>query len=382
MPASLLIAIAITLGAGPKPGEEGSADFEKATALVKQLGDARFAVREAAGKQLIEMGGLAVPTLTAGTKSTDEEIRTRCSALLPKAKAAEWNRRADAYLARPDVKHDLPLLTEWDRFIGKPDLGSRKLYAEILRTNGELLEQAAIGSVEGRTALTARCREVLARVRGDRQQLPAGIGELASLFFVHRRAVNGPAEWSDSDHPSDLLGNPDLAEGIKAKDIGPAFRKVLVDWAEARPTDDVRCEQYFGLAVRDNPFPEAVPILSRWARSDKESRLNVRAVAFDALGKIGTREAKATLADLIEDKTLISKGNGNEMRLGDHALAALVASAGKKPEDFGLNSDLQVLFKTPGQSQPAPFAVYTFPTNDARNRGLEKWKAETAKKDK
>src|SRR4051812_36607789 len=114
---------ALTAFAAPKPGKEGTPEFDKAAALVKQLGHPRFAVREAAGMQLLEMGGSAVAALRAGTRSEDEEVRTRCTALLPQAKAAGWKKRAEAYLADADAKEkrDLPLLAEWEKLTGKPD---------------------------------------------------------------------------------------------------------------------------------------------------------------------------------------------------------------------------------------------------------------------
>ena len=108
--------------AGPKPGEEGTPEHQKAADLVKQLGHPRYATREAAAKQLLEMGPAAVPALQAGTKAIDEEVRNRSVALLPQAKAAEWKRRADAYLAHTEgkQKHDLPLLADWEKLLGKP----------------------------------------------------------------------------------------------------------------------------------------------------------------------------------------------------------------------------------------------------------------------
>src|SRR5262245_14799184 len=118
-------------GAGRNPGDEGTPEYQKASNLVRELGHPRFLVRETAAKKLVEMGAPAVPALRAGAGSGDEEIRTRCAALIPQAKAAEWRRRTDAYLADTDGKrkHDLPLLAEWERLTGKPDASSRAMFA-------------------------------------------------------------------------------------------------------------------------------------------------------------------------------------------------------------------------------------------------------------
>src|SRR3954469_13025186 len=94
----IFLLVASTALADPKPGTEGTPELKQATELVKQLGHARYAVREAAAKKLLELGPAAVPALTAGTESPDEEVRNRSRALLPQARAVEWQRRAAAYL--------------------------------------------------------------------------------------------------------------------------------------------------------------------------------------------------------------------------------------------------------------------------------------------
>src|SRR5687767_4396970 len=117
MHAILFLALGAPAAApGPRPGEAGTPEFETATALVKQLGHARYAVREAAARRLVEMGEAAVPALRGGARSTDEEVRTRCATLIPEVRAAEWARRAVAYRADAEGtrKHDLPLLADWE----------------------------------------------------------------------------------------------------------------------------------------------------------------------------------------------------------------------------------------------------------------------------
>src|SRR5262245_13639616 len=138
------------LAAGP--GDKGTPEFDKATALVTQLAHPRFAVREAAAKQLIEMGASAMAALSVGTKADDEEVRARSAARLAQAKAAELRRRADAYAAdvTGKAKHDLPLLAEWEKLTGPPDAGSRKLFAEMVRNNANLFDAVAADPLAAR----------------------------------------------------------------------------------------------------------------------------------------------------------------------------------------------------------------------------------------
>src|SRR5262249_26290763 len=202
-------------------------EHSKAAALVKQLGDKRYATREAAAKQLIEMGPAAVPALTAGTKSEDEEVRNRSIALLPQAKAAEWKRRAEAYRKDEDgkLKHNLPLLTAWEKLTGKPDAGSRKMFAEMIRTNGELLELAATDPTRASEAVKAKCRTMGSQATAVTKQVSAEPGDLAALFFVHGRVGKNRADWRSLDHPAYLLANPGLSDAIASKEIGGAIRR-------------------------------------------------------------------------------------------------------------------------------------------------------------
>jgi len=369
--------------ADSKPGDEGTPEHQKAASLVKQLGDKRYATREAAAKALVEMGPAAVPALTAGSKSDDEEIRNRSIALLPQAKAAEWKRRAEAYLKNEDgkQKHDLPLLAEWEKLTGKPNAGSRKLFAEMIRTNGDLLQQAASDPAKANAAVKAKCGAWASQGAVGARQAPAEPGELAAVFFVHGRVSKDRGDWGVTDHPSQLLANPGVADAMAAKDVGPAMRRLLAHWADSRPADDMTSHQYFGLAVRKSPFPEAVPVLAKVAKDSKASGLNVRAIAIEALGKIGDSDAKAALEGLITNSTSLFQGVvGQEFRVGDSAFAALVTAHGKNPADYGETGAMSIGFRTAAQGEIVRLDLRSFPNSEAREKGLKKWKEETGKK--
>jgi hypothetical protein len=388
-----LFLTAALASAAPLPGEEGTPEFQEATELVGQLGSPRFPVREVAAKKLVDLGAAAVPALTAGATSTDEEVRTRSITLLPQARAADWRRRADAYLADKDgkQKHDLPLLADWEKITGKPDAGSRQLFADMIRTGGDLLMAAAIDPKSAPQVIEARCRNLLPQVpgngpgrRGNQVEQPkVHPAELAAVLFAHSRVSGPPAEWETADHPAHLMGNPGIADGIKDKEVGPAFRRVLTAWADSRSIDDQMSHQGFALAVRNNPFPEAVPALNRLASDKKAQSLNVRGVAIEALGKIADDPAKKALSELINDPTVLFGGGGvgvGEFRLGDHALSNLIAASGKKPSDYGMQEGITIGFAKRAGQGVVTMTFRNFSTDAARKAGIEKWKDEVAKK--
>ncbi len=102
-------------------------------------------------------------------------------------------------------------------------------------------------------------------------------------------------------------------------------------------------------------------------------------IAVDALGKVGGNDATAALAALIGDKTELS--NGGRHQLGDAALAALIQMRGKMPTDYGIDNDFEMAFGTRTPGKAIPLTLYGFHTAGERAKAIEKWKAESAKKD-
>ena len=386
----ILIAVALLcvpgFGTDPRPGEPGTPEYDTAAGLVGRLGHARFAVREAAARELVEMGARAIPALRAGTQSRDQEVRTRCAALLPQARAAEWRRQADAYLADADGQqaHDLPLLAEWERLTGPPDAGSRALFADLVRADGEFLEAVAVDRRKAAALCGPRSRVILERVRGPKGQARAEPAELVAVLFVDALDpvwVGLPSPGG----PADLLRNPGLAEALGAARTGPAVGRLLARWVAAHPPNDPRPWAEFADLARRKPFPEAVPALTDLARDATTRFLVLRLLAVEALGAVGGKEAAAVLAELVPDEDPLFprfrfRGDPPSPLFGDQALAASLDLYGKKPEDFGLRP-VQQTYGRPWGGDPFPVTVYEFASDDARAEAVQRWRDVVAGKD-
>ena len=380
----MLLLVSATLAvAAPKPGAEGTPEFEKASGLVKQLGHPRFAVREMAARQILEMGGAAVTAVTAGTKSDDEEVRTRCLALLPQTRALEWKRRVDAYLADTDGKqiHELPLLAEWEKLTGKPDPGSRKVYADMVRTSGDFLERFA--ERKSPAVIAEQCRAVLARIKSSSGQIKAPAGELAALVFAdtfnpelrQRRTIHVPI--------GDILNNPTWRDALDASEIGPPLRKLVVQWwVDSGGPGDSNSWRQFANLVRTKPFPEAVPALAKIATDKKADSISMRLIAVEALGKVGGKEATSVLMGLLTDTTKVFGGGEEEHLISASALAALLTINGKRLADFGLTENFGIRFPSVDGEEGFSFTLHGFRNADARKKAMQKWKDESEKKDK
>jgi len=382
MRAALIFVLCASAGfADPKPGDEGTPEYAKANELVKQLGQSRFAIREEAGKKLVEMGPAAVPALRAGSKASDEEVRARCAAVLTQIRAAELDRRVAAYLADAagERVHNFPLLAEWEKVTGKPDAGSRKLFADMFRRGGDVLELAAANPKAAAEAVQAKCITLLAEVQDGHEQRRVAPDQLALLFFAHLRTKGRPAAFGRADHPAHLLINPGVPEGVKAKDTGPAFRRLLAAWMDSQPTDEDASRQFFAFALWAAPFPEAVPALAQMAKDRKAPAQHVRAVAIEALGRVGDDRAKAALADLVENADVLVSGSRGQCRAGDLALANWLTASSGKPADYGFGNPFTLTVRAAERGPLVSLTVRYFMDAAARDAAVKKWKSEAAK---
>jgi hypothetical protein len=378
----LLPALALS---APKPGDDGTPEYRIAIDLVHDLGNARFSVREAAGKKLVDMGGAAIPALLAGTKSTDEEVRNRSTALLPQARAVAWGRQADTFLADPDGKKtgDMPLLADWEKLTGRLNSGSRRMYADMIRANGHLLDLAATDRRAARVAMSTRTEELLDASRVKGKQIEAPAADIAALLFVqtHLKDPDGTHGAAERREPLYLLANPAVAKALDAKDVGPSYRRLIVKWAESRPADETMSGLFFALLAHRHPFPEADEHLIRLVTSSKS--VQIRWVAMESLGRSPSPAARKKLTELLTDTTtmytdLTEDGVGHQVR--DCALAALANGQGKKPGDYGLTSFMTANFWAGGVADTITISLHGFQSTADRDRGIKKWLAESASK--
>lgn len=371
--------------AAQHPGDPGTPEHTKAADLVKQLGHPRFTAREAAAKQLVEMGGAAGAALRGGQKSADEEVRTRCAILLPRAQAEGWQRKAEAFLADTDGKqtHQLPLLPEFETAVGGAvkDPAVRTLFAEMARTNGEFLSAVAADRKAAPALVLAHGRALLDQTRAGTEPLKAQPADLAAVLFAD--ACRGDRTAAGPNPADELIGNPGLAEVLDDKGTGPPMRRLLAYWADAgrdrRRTPDLQA--FVDLAGR-KPFPEAVPALARTATDTGSHGMTARVPAIQALAKIDTKEARATLAGLLEEDTQVFNFDGKICLLGDSALAAAATQRGLALKEFGLSGPFEIGFANRvGQVvQIRMVTFYGFDTAADRAKALRKWKEVVAGK--
>ena len=349
-----------------------------------QLGSPRYRDREKAATELVRMGRAAKPALQEGKKHPDPEVRARCEQLLPQALALDLAFRVDRFLEDTDGKleHDLPLLKTYREKVGT-DENSRKLYAEMLKANGALLEGAEEepGKVteRSRSSGTWRCTRKCSATRsaGLARRVPAGgltRPNCAACCSSRRCPAYKPAQ------PDWLLANlytqPMFTTPLKSEKDGTAYRKVFFGfstrgWTTTWSTSASGCSP----STRSRTGPTSSPRRSRAARP---SRCTPRPRHSAASVPSGTRDHVKVLEPFLKDATqvqpfFVGRGQRGEVKVKDVALAMTIHLSGKNPKDYGFT------MWNVYPNQLIQYHQLGFGSDEERTAAFKKWGEERAR---
>lgn len=328
--ACVVLFAATIAGADPAPTTEP----EKAAELVHQLGSLSFETREHANAALVKLGVAAKPALLDGQKSTDPEVRVRCEKLLVVVLALDFKGRLEAFIADKDgkQKHEL---AGWQRFrkvVGE-DAPARELFVEMLKTNGELLEDAEARPKEAGNRAAFRCQNLMQTLysgRGGQTQLT--LGDVATLLFVGADPdVTLPVQTRQMT--CNFLYQQVFRQALANNARGPHVRKLLGAWM-TQSTGTQLTQQVLSLSMQLD-VKEGMDLALKLIK-DKDY---AGGMAITAIGKWGTKDHLATLEPLLDDKTALGNFQINNVagttEIRDVALAMMVRLSGQAPKDYG-----------------------------------------------
>jgi hypothetical protein len=375
----------ISPAADVPPGDRPSPDHQRAVELVKQLGHPRFAVRESAGKKLIELGESAVAALQDGTQSDDLEIRYRSGAVLGLLKDETWSRRSAAYVAGRESKgsRDLPLLAEWEKVVGSADPASRRFFADMLQMNGELFELTAASPARARFGLSSKCSQLSRDARMTLSPrgsywpslVPIHAHDVAAVLFVQtvvdrNRTSDMPVDIA----PSLLLRTPFAGAATEDEEIGRVFRLLINAWIQSRPLTDHHAAFALTETAVLYPLPETIPQLVRIIKDDHWLSQAVRWQAIAGIERVGNARAIEALEELLTDPLPIAAGRGGIIQVRDCALGCLVNLKGKDPSEYGLTETIE--WRVTGYNYSGSGTttrLYGFANSEARVVAFGKW---------
>jgi RNA polymerase sigma factor (sigma-70 family) len=392
--------------AGPAKSETGKdlpkpdPDVDK---LVRQLGSANFASREASEKALRNLGAHAAGAVRAGMGDADAEVAKRCQALWPKL----W----ETEIARPDAQrlagYTHALWTRFRKAVGD-DPGSRALYAEMVLDAGRfaMLEAAEADPAKAGDVYAAELQKRVKALKRGYEEAEAAAGnklgdlwptggilsrgEFAALLFLGTFPATAAITFHEADD-HDRFSHHNVfglalhpSHRTRSEAIPPALRRLFAAWLETR-TDPTPI--YFGtnLALY-HVLSEAAPAARKNAAN---ARLDPRARGFSvlAVGRFGSVADLPLLEKALSDtrvfySTSYTSEAGQkrpvEALVGDAAIASALHLFGQHPADFGF--PLLEMYKQRGPDTLAKYHLLGFFDDDTRQVAHKKAKEWLSKK--
>ncbi|MBI1901175.1 MAG: PQQ-binding-like beta-propeller repeat protein, partial [Planctomycetia bacterium] len=364
------------------PGDDPTIDeivdeiAAQAARFIDQWREASFARREQAGAELAELGLAARGPLLAALRDSDPEVRLRARRCLAKIVEDDFEARLAAFAAdaHGTGRHDLP---GWERFrvIAGGDEPPRKLFIEMLRAEGTLLETAEHAGPElVAETLALRCQQLqqLQSAADPAVRRGPSLASVAALLFVC-----GTPRLKAPDNVSGLIYNYVMQAPFQQAlrgEYGVPLNKLVADWM-VQPSSMSLAYQKVNLGIRFHVRECLHPAGQLVA--DRQTSPYMRMYGLLALAKYGGREHVGWLLTALDDKALCSQrvraANGQQQQVfrgevRDFALLALVRITGQRPADYGLGGVLD-----------NPYSVYNttsvgFASDEERTAALEKWK--------
>ncbi|MBI1918335.1 MAG: hypothetical protein HYS12_26895 [Planctomycetes bacterium] len=366
-----------------EPLSPSSEQQKRATALVRQLAERSYRVRERAVRELLTMGLAARKAVEDGTKDKDPEVRKRCLDLLPDILQAEFRAKLEAFRADKDGKkqHDLPGWKLYREIVGN-DREARAFFADLCWQNAAIMELLDKEPAQAGAAVANRCEQLQALLRTPQSgRLPSlRPVDLAPLFLVLSQPRTGTTS-TVTYQLTNLFYQPGIRELLTAKGSTP-FKKLVLAWMSRQPEDHT-LGHILSTASNLN-MPEVVEVAEKVVRS-KTTGAQGHAHGMVILGKSGGKKHIELFESFLEDKGNVSSfGIGNNLRgsteVRDVALAMLVHVTGQKHTDydftFSRETGYSLLFN-------APFLGFTTPEERAAAFAKwQQWKARQPKPEK
>jgi RNA polymerase sigma factor (sigma-70 family) len=297
--------------AAPAPRETVDAQ-----AVVKQLGSADFATREAAGRKLRALGPAAKAALLAGTRDADPEVGRRSRAVLELVRKDAREELAKRFDPAGSADHDHPV---WQRFqkVAGSDAPARALFAAVIADPRRLhLLDAAEADPAGAGRLYAgevsraytAVKKVLdlpttGDVGGDTLPWP----DFVTVVYLgtYPSSTGKVAEgWKREGH----VFTPDRHREWQENPTIPAYKRIFAEWLRHRDAADT-IERGFLIGVFHD-IKEVLPLAREYTDPARSRPLppKARAAALAAVAQFGTPADLPRFEAVFNDTTELSRG--------------------------------------------------------------------------
>ncbi|HEX4608900.1 MAG TPA: hypothetical protein VH092_11905 [Urbifossiella sp.] len=363
----------------PKHLAVSPADQAKAKALVEKLASPAYADREQAQADLSGMGRRAVPALTdALARHASPEVRARCQALYPRARAEDLQVRLDTFAADTAGKfeHEVPGWPEFKALAsGCGPRAARAVFVEI--ATAPLGRELVLGDLPPHDLgirIAARKQELysrrflVARRPGDPAPHEPPVGDILALMVAESRIPSRHVPRSST--ATVVYTMPTFVSALAAGgERARVYRAVAGKWVATRD-EALLMTQAMSVATTLD-LPEAAGLGARMMTTPGVNAI-AKAQAAMTVAKIGNPKYLPALEAVFKDESLVrpiavaGAPAPNAVQLRDIGLAAALLLTGQEPREYG--------FEESGGRRDARYlyTVWRLPPGD-RAAALEKW---------
>lgn len=357
----------------PEPDAKTASEI---SALITQLGDESFELREGAVEKLLTYGLPALKQVEEGAKHPDPEIRYRCGMVRVALKEIDLDRRLKAFAA--DVKgekdHGLPA---WNRFarLHGGEAESRQLFVDIFTSEPNLLKSLETDPKRTADVVAARVAELQ---QGLRTQQPISLGSVAALLFA--AAENEVTLTVQSQQMIfNFCHQASLREAITGGPKKEAIRSLLGNYMLRG--EGWAAQQGLNLALQYD-LKEGLELARKIIKS--RGNAHMLQLALLATAKLGSTEDLSDMENLLDDKTVVVSSRINNImtqgQVRDFALVAILHLISRDKERVKgtplEGGDLAAFGFSRLAANPIQlYAPHTigFPGDDDRQKVFTKW---------
>jgi hypothetical protein len=264
------------------------------------------------------------------------------------------------------------------------DENARKLFAEMLKANGALLETAQEEPGKVTELVQRRIQEIYNELfgnpwggggfRGSHQSSALNVNELCCVMFVAATPAYKPSQpdWMLSN----FYNQPNFTNQLKDAKGGYAYRKVFFHYLDERMDDNTINQCVWVLA--QHKIKEGADIVAKAIKGGKVTQPYTKSYAMCCVGTLGTKEHVKFLESLLKDDTMVQAivkpgGQRGSIKVRDVALAMTIHLSGKNPKDYGFN--MWAVYP----NNLIQYHQLGFESDEARAAAFKKWDEEAKK---
>jgi len=343
----LLIAVGLAENAIPpcltlhadEPGYSQSEQTAKIRQMIEDLGDSRYANRQRAVGELVELGSQAVPLLIESHRHPDLEVRIQIRRIVSVIQKRLFLARLDDFVLFGNRygEADLPGWQEYRQLVGD-DRNTRALFVKMQKAEPQLLQSYADRPNRVGDLLWARCEQINRQRNRNLVQRDAITPERVAALLL----VAGDPRIATRERCSAYVNSFCYQDQVRrALENGPdqrAFRTLLGTWV--RLANQASFYHVFRLAMRYSLNEGLVPAQTV-LRTYRQQQTAVVQYAVLTVAKLGSVEHVPWLEPLLNDVTRCATHTVNEVKyqtqLRDVALGCLFVLVGVDPKKMGFS---------------------------------------------